>query len=52
MQTYRLNSLMLLIDRCPSLIYGQNKAGHKPVDVAEREEIKEFLKKAEKVWCK
>ena len=47
--TRRLNTVMLLIDRCPSLIYGQNKAGHKPVDLADREEIKEFLKKAEKV---
>jgi hypothetical protein len=44
----RLTTLKLLVDRCPSLIYGMNKEQQRPCDFAVREEIKAFLKDSEK----
>mmetsp|Transcript_68030 Transcript_68030/g.168059 ORF Transcript_68030/g.168059 Transcript_68030/m.168059 type:complete len:412 (-) Transcript_68030:108-1343(-) len=44
----RFTSLKLLVERCPSLIYGINKQGNRPIELAVRDEIREFLKSAEK----
>jgi len=44
----RLITLKVLVESCPSLIYGSNAKGQRPVDVAERDEIKKFLKDSEK----
>jgi len=44
----RLTTLKLLVERCPSLIYGMNKEQLRPCDFAVRDEIKHFLKDSEK----
>jgi hypothetical protein len=41
-------ALLVLTERCPSLIYVANAAGLRPIDLAEREEARRFLKDAEK----
>jgi hypothetical protein len=41
-------AILVLIERCPSLIYVANTEGLRPIDLAEREEMRRFLKDAEK----
>lgn len=45
---HRMICLKLLIERSPSLIYCNNAKGKRPIDLAEREEIRVFLKDSEK----
>jgi len=40
----QLYALKTLVQCCPSLIYGANNKGLRPIDLAQREEIKQFLK--------
>ena len=40
----KLFTLRLLVQSCPSLIYGANKKGLRPIDLAQRSEIRQFLK--------
>lgn len=44
----QLYALKLLVQVSPSLIYGANNKGLRPIDFAQRDEIKQFLKDAEK----
>jgi hypothetical protein len=40
----KLFTLKLLVQSCPSLIYGANNKGERPIDLAQRDEIHQFLK--------
>ena len=44
----RMPTVLVLIERCPSLIYVANNEGLRPIEMAEREEMKHFLQEAEK----
>jgi|NorSeaMetagenome_1021524.scaffolds.fasta_scaffold48528_1 hypothetical protein len=43
-QANQLYALKLLVQVSPSLIYGANNKGLRPIDFAQRDEIKQFLK--------
>jgi ankyrin repeat protein len=45
---HRMQCLKLLVERSPSLIYGSNARGKRPIDLAERDELRTYLKDAEK----